>query len=68
MNEQQVLKKMKKLMKKRGLTYQQVGERMGYPKESARQSVNQVLNSKNPTLKMFLKLAEAIGVEPKDLL
>jgi transcriptional regulator with XRE-family HTH domain len=68
MTEQDVLRKAKKLAKKRGLTYQQIGEAMGCPPESSRQSVSQFLNSKNPTVKMLIRFAKAIGVEPRDLL
>ncbi len=68
MNAQAVLEKAKQLAKKKDLTYQQIGERMGYPPESARQSVGQFLNSTNPTLEMLLRFAKAIGVKPRDLL
>lgn len=63
-----MLRKAKKIAKKRHLTYQKIGEAMGYPPDSARQSVNQFLNGSNPTVRMMLKFAEAIGVDPRDLL
>jgi transcriptional regulator with XRE-family HTH domain len=68
MNAQTILQKAKRLAKKKGLAHQQIGERMGYPKKSARQSVGQFLNSTNPTLEMLLRFAKAIGVKPRDLL
>ena len=68
MNAQTVLRKAKRLAKKRGLTYQVIGERMSYPKESARKSVSQFLNSTNPTLGMLIRFAKALGVKPGDLL
>lgn len=57
----------KKAAKKAGMTYQQIGERMGYPTESARQSVSQLLNSTNPSLAMLMRYAKAIGVELREL-
>ncbi len=67
MEAQIVLKKAKRLLNEQGLTYQEVGEKMGYPKESACQSVSQFLNGTNPSVAMILRFAEAIGVEAKDL-
>ncbi len=51
-----------------GLTYQQIGGKMGYPEKSARQSISQFLNGRNPSAAMILRFAEAIGVDAKDLL
>jgi len=67
-NAQTVLSKAKRLATKSGLTYQQMGVRMGYPKESARQSVGQFLNSTNPSVAMLVKFAKALGVDAKELL
>lgn len=50
------------------MTHREIGTRMGYPKESARQSVSQFLRSKNPQLFMLMRFAEAVGVEVKELL
>ena len=68
MNTQTILIKAKQLAKESNLTYQQIGEKMGYPPESARKSVSQFLNGKNPSVAMLLRFAAAIGVEPKELL
>jgi transcriptional regulator with XRE-family HTH domain len=68
MNEQDVLKKARRLVKKTGLTYQQVGERMGYPPESARQSAWRFLNVTNPSVAMLLKFAKAMNIDVKELL
>ena len=62
------MKKAKQLAKDSGLSYQAIGERMGYPPESARQSVSNFLNGRNPTLAKLLRFAEAMGVEARDLL
>jgi len=68
MNAQTILKKAKGLVAKSGLTYEDVGVKMGCPPESARQSVWQFLNSTNPSIEMFLRFCKAMGVEPKELL
>lgn len=68
MNAQTVLEKAKRLAKKKGMTYQEVGERMGYPPKSARQSVSQFLNSTSPTVEMLIRYAKAMGVNARDLL
>jgi len=68
MNTQTILVKAKQLAKESGLSYRQIGEKMGYPPESARQSVGQFLSCKNPGLKMLLRFADAIEVEPEELL
>ena len=63
-----VLENAKNFVRDSGLTYQEVGEAMGYPESSARQSVSKFLNSPNPSVKMLIRFAEALGVEPKELL
>ena len=68
MNAQTVLRKARRLAKEKGLTHQVIGERMSYPKRSARKSVSQFLNSTNPTLGMLIRYAKAIGVKPRDLM
>ena len=68
MNTQTVLTKAKQLAKESGLSYRQIGQRMGYPPESARQSVYQLFNGNNPGLAILLRFADAIGVDPKSLL
>jgi len=67
-NAQTVLLKAKRLAKKSGLTYQEIGVRMSYPPESARQSVGQFLNSTNPSVAMLKRFAKALGVKPGELL
>ena len=68
MSAQIVLKKAKKLARQSGLTYQQIGERMGYPAKSARQSVGQFLHSTNPTIVILRRFAKALGVYVRELL
>jgi len=64
----QILLKARRLAKKSGLTYKQIGQKMGYPPESARQSVSQFLRGASPSVAMLIKFAKAIGVKPGDLL
>ena len=63
-----LLEKAKQAATDSGLTYQEIGERMGYPTASARQSVWQFLHSTQPSLEMLVKYANAIGVKARDLL
>jgi len=51
-----------------GLTYVEIGQRMGHPPESARQSVEQFFRGKNPSLAMLIRFAAAVGVDPRDLI
>lgn len=50
------------------LTYDQLGEKMGYPKATGRKSAWQfVQTTKDPRLSMLRKFADAIGVSLKSL-
>jgi transcriptional regulator with XRE-family HTH domain len=68
MDVQTVLENAKRLIEDSGLTYQQVGKRMGYPPKSARQSVWKFLNCTNPSIPMLVRFATAMGVEARELL
>ena len=68
MDQQIILQRAKRLAKESGLTYQQIGAKMGYPPESARQSVSQFLNSTNPGLAMSLRFCDAMDIDLEDLL
>lgn len=60
--------KVRTIATKSGLTQQEVGLRMGYPPESARQSVWQFLKSENPTIDVLKRFADAMGVTVEELL
>ena len=45
-----------------GMTQQALGERMGYPADSARQSVSQFLKSHDPRVGMVRRFADALGM------
>lgn len=63
-----ILENAKRLARDSGLTYQEIGERMGYPKESARQSAWQFLHGANPSAAKIRRFAKAMGVETSELL
>jgi transcriptional regulator with XRE-family HTH domain len=62
------LEKAQKAVAGSGLTHQEVGLRMGYSQESARQMVSRFLHSPNPSVAMLRRLARALGVPPGDLI
>ena len=68
MDVQTILEKAKRLAQESGLTYQEIGVRMGYPPKSARQAVWNFLNGKNPSVAKLTRFCEAMGVEPGELL
>ena len=51
-----------------GLTQQALGEKMGYPTESARSSVSQFLKSGDPHISMLRRFADAMGISLATLL
>jgi transcriptional regulator with XRE-family HTH domain len=55
------MRKVRKLLKASGMTQQQLGELMGYPAASARQSVSQFLRSSNPQIDTLRRFAKALG-------
>lgn len=60
--------KAKRLLKQSGLTYQQAGERMGFPHAEARQAVYRFINGKNPSAAMVVKFAKALGVTVEEVM
>ncbi|MEX1098004.1 MAG: helix-turn-helix transcriptional regulator [Planctomycetales bacterium] len=55
-------------LERSGLTYQQIGEGMGYPPATARQSVYQFLKGGDPQISMLRRFAEAMGISIHTLL
>jgi transcriptional regulator with XRE-family HTH domain len=51
-----------------GLTQQVLGERMGYPEATARQSVSQFLKSVDPRIGTIRRFCRAAGIPLKSLL
>jgi transcriptional regulator with XRE-family HTH domain len=61
------MKKVRTLFKESGLTLHDLGLKMGYDPESARQSAHQFMQSNDPRISMLRKVAEAFGVKLKEL-
>ena len=68
MNVKTILKNARDAVKESGLSYLEIGLRMGHPRASARQSVSQFLRGNNPSVRRLLRFAKALGVDAKDLL
>lgn len=68
MDTKNIMVKVRARVAESGLTQQVLGEKMGYPSESARQSVSQFLKSQNPTISVLVRFAEAMGVSVESLL
>jgi len=58
----------KRLMRESELTYQEVGERMGYHRDSARQIVYRFVHGRNPSAAAVAKFAKALGLTVEDVL
>lgn len=63
------MRKIKASFESSGLSLEELGQKMGYEQGTARRSAWQFLNKTNdPRLSMLLRAAEALGVDPKELL
>jgi hypothetical protein len=60
--------KVKALFEKSGMTMNDLGIKMGYPPETARQSVFQFLKASDPHVSMLRRFAKAMDVPLADLL
>jgi transcriptional regulator with XRE-family HTH domain len=67
-NNDPVMKAVRERFKKSGLTQQELGERMGNPRASARQAVWQFLKSGDPQISTLRRFAQALGISVKSLL
>lgn len=63
-----VMDSIRKRVADSGLTYQELGEKMGYAPTTARQSVSQFLKSGDPRVSMVRKFAAAVGISVQTLL
>lgn len=66
--EDPVMDSVRERIEQSGMTYQQIGERMGYSPSSARQAVSQFLKSGDPQISMLRKFAEAMEISLRKLL
>jgi len=60
--------KAKRLLKESGLSYREVGEKMGYHPDSARQMVYRFLLGRNPSAAAVAKFAKALGKQVEEVL
>jgi transcriptional regulator with XRE-family HTH domain len=66
-----VRKKLRDAAEESGLTQEEIGLRMGFSKDSARQAVSRLLNVEadyDPRLSTLLAFANALNLQLKDLL
>ena len=68
MDARNVMPNVRAIVAESGLTQQVLGERMGYPAKSARQSVSQFLKGANPTIEVLMRFCKATGVSVESLL
>ena len=66
--EDPVMEAVRQRVNQSGMTYQQIGERMGYPPTSAKQAVSQFLKSGDPQISMLRRFADAMGISVLTLL
>jgi transcriptional regulator with XRE-family HTH domain len=66
--EDPVMQAIRKAVDASKMTQQELGEKMGYPADSARQSVSQFLRSHDPRVGMIRRCAKALGVPVSRLL
>lgn len=65
--EDPVMDAVRKRIEQSGMTYQQIGEKMGYSPSSARQAVSQFVRSGDPQISMLRKFAKAMEISLKTL-
>lgn len=67
-HEDPVMPAVRRYVERSGLTYQEIGERMGYGPASARQAVSQFLRSGDPQISSLRRFAKAMGIRLQTLL
>lgn len=66
--EDPVMETVRLRVKQSGMTYQDIGEKMGYAPSSARQAVGQFLKSGDPQIGMLRRFANAMEISLQTLL
>lgn len=61
-SEDPVMEKVRKLIADSGMSRQEIGEKMGYGQEVARQAMSQFLKGGNPRIDRLRKFAKAMNV------
>ena len=68
-DEDPVMVKVRALYEASGLSYHELGIKMGYPEESARKSTFQFFKKTgDPRISVLRRFAQAMGVDVKELL
>jgi transcriptional regulator with XRE-family HTH domain len=63
-----VMVDVRRLFEQSGLSLHDLGLKMGYAPETARQAAWQFMKSRDPRFSMLVKFAKAIGIDLKDLI
>ena len=66
--EDPVMTRVRKAVEASGMTQQVLGEKMGYPPLSARQSVSQFLKSGDPQIGMLRRFCKAVKIDLKSII
>lgn len=67
-SEDPVMQVVREKLEASGMTYQELGEKMGYKPASARQGVNQFLGAGDPRISSLRRFADALGISVARLL
>jgi len=62
------MERIRALFKKSNLSLVELGLKMGYPKETARQSAWQFMKTEDPRISMLRRFAKALGISAKELI
>ncbi len=66
--EDPTMAKIRARFEKSGLSLHDLGLKMGYPEETARQSAWQFMKTGDPRISMLRRFAKAMGLSAKDLI
>jgi hypothetical protein len=67
-HEDPVMDAVRQRFEESGLTLQALGDKMGYPSESARQSIAQFMKTGDPQISLLRRFAKALGISVATLL
>ena len=66
--EDPAMAKVRKAIESSELSRQQIGEKMGYNPETARQAISQLLRTSDPQIGTLRRLAKALGIKLESLI
>lgn len=67
-HEDPAMAKVKALFEQSGMTLHELGLKMGYTEETARQSAFQFMKTGDPRISMLRRFAEALGITVEELI